>query len=169
MSAAQPESGDAHRPRVVVVDPDRRVSRSLAELLEVTRGVEIVGRAGGVRDALEIVERERPDVVVLDPRLPDVQDGSALISSIALRRPEVRIVLTGWSDAREQPSIAARATTWVSKSATPEEFVAAVVLACCAPPITGPSPVGLRPAPAPPVSASPPPPARHPDPSGRGR
>ena len=66
-------------PRVVIVDADRRVQQSLADLLGLTGEVNVVGRAGDVRAALQEVERSRPDVVLVDPRLPDIEAGIALI------------------------------------------------------------------------------------------
>ena len=118
-------------PRVVIVDSDRRVQQSLADLLGVTGEVKVVGRAGDVRAALELVELERPDVVLVDPRLPDIEAGLALITGMGRAWPEMRIVLTGWSDTVGHADVHATRTTFVSKSAAPEEFAAAIVDACC--------------------------------------
>ncbi|MBA2265666.1 MAG: response regulator, partial [Chloroflexi bacterium] len=85
-------------PRVVIVDADRRIQQSLADLLGVTGEVEVVGRAGDVRAALELVERERPDVVLVDPRLPDIDAGLAMITGMARAWPSMRVVMTGWND-----------------------------------------------------------------------
>lgn len=120
-------------PRVVIVDEDRRVQQSLADLLRLTGRVDVVGRAGDVRGALELVERESPDVVILDPRLPDLEAGATLISSLARSRPSLRLVLAGWSATPEQPDLMTAACSYVSKNGAPEEFIAAVVNACCAP------------------------------------
>lgn len=118
-------------PRVVIVDADRRVQSSLADLLGVTREVSVVGRAGDVRTALQLIEAEQPDAVLVDPRLPDVEAGIALISGIARAWPDMRIVLTGWNDSGGQSLLPQGATRYVSKNASPEEFVQAVVTACC--------------------------------------
>jgi DNA-binding NarL/FixJ family response regulator len=123
----------ASGPRVVIVDADRRVQQSLGDVLRVTGEVIVVGAAGDVRSALELIDRERPDVVVVDPRLPDVSAGDAFIASVRLAWPRTRIVLTGWSDAAEQPRLTASAASYASKSALPEDFVAAVLDACCLP------------------------------------
>jgi DNA-binding NarL/FixJ family response regulator len=117
-------------PRVLIVDADRRVQQSLADLLGLTGRVAVVGRAGDVRGALEEVERTRPDVVLVDPRLPDVEAGSALVTGIARAWPSLRIVLTGWGDTDGRTGLADAVTSYVSKSGTPEEFVAAIVAAC---------------------------------------
>jgi DNA-binding NarL/FixJ family response regulator len=118
-------------PRVVIVDADRRVQQSLADLLGVTGEVRVVGRTGDVRAALELVEREHPDVVLVDPRLPDIEAGAALIAGLTRAWPSMRIVLTGWSDVEGHAKLASAETAYVSKSASPEQFADAIVHACC--------------------------------------
>ena len=117
-------------PRVVIVDADRRVQQSLADLLGVTGEVDVVGRAGDVRAALQEVERSRPDVVLVDPRLPDIEAGIALIRGLGRAWPRMRIVLTGWSDTGGHSMPGDAHPRYVSKGGTPEEFVSAIV-ACC--------------------------------------
>ena len=116
-------------PRVVIVDGDRRVQQSLADLLVLTGELEIVGRAGDVRGALELVDAARPDVVLIDPRLPDADAGLALIGALARAWPGLRVVITGWSDA-EGHALVKGSAQYVSKGSSPEEFVAAVVAGC---------------------------------------
>jgi DNA-binding NarL/FixJ family response regulator len=119
-------------PRVVIVDSDRRVQQSLADLLGVSGEVEVVGRAGDVRDALEQVELTRPDAVLVDPRLPDVDAGMALIAGMARAWPSIRIVLTGWGDTIGHAQGPDAGLRYVSKGASPEEFARAIASACCA-------------------------------------
>ena len=116
-------------PRVVIVDADRRVQQSLSDLLGVTGEVDVVGRAGDVRAALEQVETTHPDVVLMDPRLPDIEAGVALIGGMTRAWPALRIVLTGWNDT-EGHVLTNMPTRFVSKGGSPEEFVRAVVDAC---------------------------------------
>ena len=118
-------------PRVLIVDADRRVQQSLADLLGLTGRVAVVGRAGDVRAALEEVERANPDVVLVDPRLPDVEAGIALIAGMARAWPSLRIVLTGWGDTEGHAQLSDARLRFVSKGGSPEEFVAAIVDACC--------------------------------------
>jgi DNA-binding NarL/FixJ family response regulator len=116
---------------VVIVDADRRVQQSLADLLGVTGEVQVVGRAGDVRAALELVQQELPDVVLVDPRLPDVEAGLALVAGLARAWPSMRVVTTGWSDTEgHAPGGFSESATYVSKSASPEQFAAAIVDAC---------------------------------------
>lgn len=127
---AEPMPG-SDRPRVVIVDLDRRVQQSLADLLELA-GMSVVGIAGDVRSALEAVERAHPDVLIVDPQLPDIHAGEALLSSLALGWPALRVVVMGWSDGLEHALLSPRAAT-IPKHADPEAFVTAAVAACCPP------------------------------------
>jgi DNA-binding NarL/FixJ family response regulator len=117
-------------PRVVIVDADRRVQQSLSDLLGLTGQVSVVGHAGDVRAALEEVERVRPDVMLVDPRLPDIEAGVALIAGVSRAWPSLRIVLTGWSDTEGHAALTGSTCRYVSKGGSPEEFVSALV-ACC--------------------------------------
>jgi DNA-binding NarL/FixJ family response regulator len=118
-------------PRVVIIDADRRVMQSLADLLAVSGEVQVVGGAGDVRTALELVEQARPDVVLVDPRLPDIEAGIALVAGLSRAWPRMRIVMTGWNDTVGHTQLHDTSTTFISKSASPEEFAAAIIDACC--------------------------------------
>ena len=107
------------------------MQQSLADLLTLTGRVNVVGSATDVRSALEHVETDHPDVVLMDPRLPDLEAGAALVSTLERARPTTRIVLTGWSETPEQLGIARRGCRYVSKNGSPEEFIGALVDACC--------------------------------------
>lgn len=128
-ATARPAAPSA--PRVVIVDADRRVQQSLSDLLALTGRVSVVGRAGDVRAALEEVEKAGPDVVLLDPRLPDVEAGVALIAGLRRAWPAMKVVLTGWTDVEGHAALDGGRSCYVSKGSSPEEFVAAIVDACC--------------------------------------
>ena len=72
------------RPTVLIVD-DHEAFRDAARSLLETEGFEIVGEAGGGRDALVAADSLRPDVVLLDIQLPDL-DGFAVADELAARR-----------------------------------------------------------------------------------
>ena len=116
-------------PRVVIVDADRRVLGSLTDLLAVSGEVSVVGQAHDVRHALEVVERTRPDVVLVDPRLPDIDAGLAMVSGMRRAWPAMRVVLTGWSDTTGH-GLEPDPPQYVSKGASPEEFASAIADAC---------------------------------------
>jgi DNA-binding NarL/FixJ family response regulator len=103
MTAAEP---DPVRPaaepppaplRLLVVDADRRVRSSLTGLLDLAEQVQVVASAGHARAALDACEAERPDAVIVDPRLPELPDGIAFIRGLRAERPGVRVVVVAWS------------------------------------------------------------------------
>jgi len=115
--------------RVLVVDADERTRQSLAGLLAIGRRCLVVGTAGHLADALELLGAFTPDVVVIDPRLPDVDGGRALISRIRELSPATRVLVMGWSDAIEQDCLINGADAFVRKTFKPRELVDAVVAA----------------------------------------
>lgn len=116
------------RPRVLIADADRRVRQSLSDLLQVDGHFDVVGTAGTVRQALEMIERSPPDVLILDPRLPDLDAGLALLRAVQRSWPAIRIVTMGWTDARENPDLSMVAH--LPKDASPEDLVRAARVAC---------------------------------------
>ncbi|MDK3255505.1 response regulator [Blastococcus capsensis] len=84
--------------RVFLVDDHEVVRRGVAEVLEDDPGITVVGEAGTVAEARARVPAVRPDVVVLDMRLPD-GDGASLCRDLRARVPRLRcLVLTSYAD-----------------------------------------------------------------------
>jgi DNA-binding NarL/FixJ family response regulator len=84
--------------RVFLVDDHEVVRRGVAEVLEDDDGISVVGEAGSVAEALARVPAVRPEVVVVDMRLPD-GDGAELCARLRERDPGLRfLVLTSYSD-----------------------------------------------------------------------
>ena len=78
--------------RLLLVD-DHRFSRRHAELLA-QNGFDVVGEAGGVEEALALVSRRRPDVVLMEVELPD-GSGIEAARGITSLGPSVRVVMHG--------------------------------------------------------------------------
>jgi DNA-binding NarL/FixJ family response regulator len=84
--------------RVFLVDDHEVVRRGVAELLEEDPAISVVGEAGSVAEALARVPAVRPDVAVVDMRLPD-GDGAEVCRRLRERAPATRsLVLTSYSD-----------------------------------------------------------------------
>jgi len=84
--------------RVFLVDDHEVVRRGVAEVLEDDPDLTVAGEAGSVAEALARVPAVRPDVVLIDMRLPD-GDGAALCRELRDRVPGLRcIVLTSYSE-----------------------------------------------------------------------
>jgi two-component system response regulator DevR len=84
--------------RVFLVDDHEIVRRGVAEVLEEDPGITVAGEAGSVAEAMARVPAVRPDVVVVDMRLPD-GNGAEVCRQLRARVPGVRtLVLTSYAD-----------------------------------------------------------------------
>ncbi|GAA1419728.1 response regulator transcription factor [Agrococcus citreus] len=102
--------------RVFLVDDHELVRRGVADVLEREAGLTVVGEAGSVRDAIARVDATRPDIVVLDMRLPD-GTGVDACREIRSRHPELPcIILTAFDDdAALDSAVLAGASGWLLK------------------------------------------------------
>lgn len=116
-------------PRVLVVDADDRVRESLTGLLAIGSRCVVVASAGTVGEAFDLAIEREPDVVIVDPRLPDIADGMALISKLRARQPDIRILAMSWSDTLGSAVIESGADGFLRKTFRPTELVAAVLAA----------------------------------------
>jgi DNA-binding NarL/FixJ family response regulator len=122
----QPDSTQRQRPiTVVVVDDEQMIRGALTQTL--TRGgLDLVGEAANAQDALRLVVDVRPDVVLMDLRLPD-SAGVQAIEQLALLAPASRIlILTRTEQNRVIEAIVAGASGYILKSAPPNAIIAAV-------------------------------------------
>jgi DNA-binding NarL/FixJ family response regulator len=116
-----------HGPITVVLADDERLIRSaLAQALSVD-GLELVGEAADAQDAIELVVDLRPDVVLMDLRLPGMS-GVEVIEQLGLLAPASRVlVLTRSEHNRVVEAIVAGASGYILKTAPPETISAAVI------------------------------------------
>jgi DNA-binding NarL/FixJ family response regulator len=85
------------RIRVLIVDDHQMVAESLAAALQREADIELVGIVGTALEAKRTAETERPDVVLMDFRLPD-EDGASATEAIKARRPETQVVMVTSAD-----------------------------------------------------------------------
>ena len=88
------------RLRTLVVDDSPAMRLAICRLLEMTPEVEIVGAAGAGAAALDLVERLRPDLVLMDIFMPGM---NGLDATVHLRKhfPEVRVIIVTVYDSPE--------------------------------------------------------------------
>ena len=112
--------------RVVLIDDHELVAEAL-ELALRSRGVEVVGRAGSLADGVALVDEHRPDVVLLDFRLPD-GDGIAGLGAIDAVAPGTSVVVvTAVADRRTAVDVlAAGGTGYLTKDVPVTDLVDAV-------------------------------------------
>ena len=113
------------QPRVVIVD-DHHLFRSGVRA-ELGDELQVVGDAGGVEEAVEVIRACAPDVVLVDVHMPD-GGGVELIHRVSGELPQVRFLALSVSDAAEDviAVIRAGARGYVTKSITGPELAAAV-------------------------------------------
>jgi DNA-binding NarL/FixJ family response regulator len=110
--------------RVVVVDDQPLIRDSLRSLLETVAGIEVVGSAGDGREALTVVDRTRPDVVLMDVQMP-VLDGIAATERLRSTAPRTQVVVLTTYDLDEYVfrAVQAGAAGFLLKDGDVEELV----------------------------------------------
>ena len=84
--------------RVFLLDDHEIVRRGIANLIESADDLTVVGEAGTTAEALARIPAARPDVAILDARLPD-GSGIDVCRDIRSERPEIRcLILTSYDD-----------------------------------------------------------------------
>ncbi|MEZ6233505.1 MAG: response regulator transcription factor [Phycisphaerales bacterium] len=115
------------RHRVVIVDDHAMVRSGLRMLINAQRDIEVVGEAGTLGEAIDVVDRVGPDVVTLDLSLPG-GTSAAGIDRLRAAAPEARILVVTMHDdpAFVRTAIAMGASGYVAKSAADTELVSAI-------------------------------------------
>ncbi|HJA49557.1 MAG TPA: response regulator transcription factor [Candidatus Agathobaculum intestinipullorum] len=84
--------------RVLIADDQELIRQSLSFVLDAQADIEMVGTASDGREAIELVRREKPDVVLMDIRMPEV-DGVECTRLIKSAYPQIKvIILTTFDD-----------------------------------------------------------------------
>ena len=115
--------------RVLLVDDDALVRSGLRMMLAGAEAIEVVGEAGDGREVLAAVDRHRPDVVLMDIRMPQL-DGIAATRLVRAqpRAPEVIVLTTFQADELVLRALRAGAAGFLLKDTPPAEIVRAIEL-----------------------------------------
>jgi DNA-binding NarL/FixJ family response regulator len=113
--------------RVLLVDDDDLMRAGLKAVLSSDSGVDVVGEAGNGRAAVERARALRPDLVLMDVRMPDL-DGIAATREVVGTSPEVKVVIltTFEQDDYIFGALHAGASGFLLKRTGPEELLAAI-------------------------------------------
>ncbi|WP_328973260.1 response regulator transcription factor [Streptomyces sp. NBC_00239] len=113
--------------RVLIADDQPLVRRGLALILAPDPDFDVVGEAADGAQAVALAHRLRPDVVIMDIRMP-VLDGVAATGQLADELPDCRVLALSTFDMDEYVVAALRAGAYgfLPKDISPEELVAAV-------------------------------------------
>ncbi len=110
------------RTRILIVDDQPRARQSLRALLATCPTVETVGEAGTGSDALVQVKETRPDLVLMDARMPGM-DGIEATRLIKTRWPQIRVVVLSMYTVAAADAMDAGADAFLTKGAPAEELL----------------------------------------------
>lgn len=109
--------------RIVLADDEHLLRAALAALLPLDGSIEVVAQAENGHDAVTVTLRHRPDVLVIDLEMPEM-DGLEAVAAILAERPEQRVLML---TRHARPGVLRRALRlgvlgFMSKGADPEEI-----------------------------------------------
>lgn len=113
--------------RVLLADDQELVRYGFRLVLEAEPDLEVVGEAGDGGEAIAVATRVRPDVVLMDVRMPGI-DGIAATEAITARLPDTRVLVLTTFDLDEYAfgALRAGASGFLLKDTRPPELVAAI-------------------------------------------
>ncbi|MYX38585.1 MULTISPECIES: response regulator transcription factor [Streptomycetaceae] len=128
--------------RVLIVDDDPLVRSGLRMMLSGAADIEVVAEAADGTEVLPLVEAHRPDIVLMDIRMPRM-DGLAATAELRRgpRPPEVLILTTFTTDGYVLEALRAGAAGYVLKHTPPAQIVAAVRNVVAGEPVLSPAAV----------------------------
>ena len=120
----------SERIRILVVDDHKMVRNGLRTFIAVHDDLELIGEAGNGEQAIEQCIALRPDVVLMDMKMP-VMDGPEAIERILARIPEINIIaLTSFDDENfARRALESGATGYLIKDVDEEDLISAIRLA----------------------------------------
>jgi len=113
--------------RVFIAEDHAIVRKGISALLALEPDIKVVGEAGNGREAVSGIESTRPDVILMDLVMPEM-DGIEAIQQVVARQPQARIlVLTSFAtDDKVFPAIKAGALGYLLKDSGPDELIQAI-------------------------------------------
>ena len=126
--------------RVVIVDDDPLVRAGLGLMLGGAPQLEIVGEAGDGAEGLELIDRVRPDVVLMDIRMPRM-DGLVATQRLSERPDPPKVIVLTTFDADEYVvrALAHGATGFLLKDTSPPSIIEAIEKVAAGEPMLSPS------------------------------
>jgi len=112
--------------RVLIADDYLSSRDGLKALLATRLEIDIVGEAADGREAIELVEECRPDVVLMDVRMPSM-DGLEATRIIKDRWPEVKVIVLSMYSSYQAEALAAGADVFLVKGCTTEDLFQAIL------------------------------------------
>ncbi|MDF2789909.1 response regulator transcription factor [Neobacillus sp. 3P2-tot-E-2] len=110
--------------RILIADDHHVVRRGLTFFLKTQKDIEIIGEAGNGREAVELARTLKPDLILMDLVMPEM-DGIQATKMIKTEMPEIKIMmLTSFSDQDHViPALEAGASGYQLKDIEPDELI----------------------------------------------
>jgi DNA-binding NarL/FixJ family response regulator len=117
----------SERVRVMLVDDDELMRRGLAAVLSSDERIEVVAEAGNGRQAVQRARHARPDVVLMDVRMPEL-DGITATGELIAGAPDARVVILTTFEEEDYilGALRAGASGFLLKRSSPEDLIAAI-------------------------------------------
>ncbi|WP_308295991.1 response regulator transcription factor [Streptomyces sp. ISL-96] len=113
--------------RVLLVDDHQVVRRGLRTFLEIQDDIEVVGEAGDGAEGVDRAEELRPDVVLMDIKMPGTDGIDALRKLRELANPAKVLIVTSFTEQRTVvPALRAGASGYVYKDVDPDALAGAI-------------------------------------------
>ncbi|MDI6892152.1 MAG: response regulator transcription factor [Actinomycetota bacterium] len=127
MSSDKQAGRQVKKIRVLIADDHPLVRQGLRAVFDLVKGIEIVGEAGDGKEAVEKIKQVKPDVVLLDLRMPKV-DGVTVCRIVKEENPEIKVIVLTTYDSDEEifGALEAGASGYLLKDVPPGDLVQAV-------------------------------------------
>ncbi len=109
--------------RVCIADDHLLILNGVRRALEASDGIDVVGATQRGDEVVALVEEQRPDLVLLDHRMPGA-DGISCLKLIRQRHPEIKVVMLSASEDSAQiaEALAAGASAYIGKRINPDDL-----------------------------------------------
>ncbi|MBI2806132.1 MAG: response regulator transcription factor [Planctomycetes bacterium] len=113
--------------RVLLADDHSLMRAGIRALLKELPGVEVVGEANNGQQALDLVEEMKPDIVLMDIMMPEM-NGLDATKRVVARHPKVRVIMLSMNASEEHVlhALRAGASGYLLKNIGPEELEGAI-------------------------------------------
>ncbi len=111
--------------RILLVDDHQVVREGLRRMLELEEDMEVVGEAGGAKEALTQVELLSPEVILMDIKMPEI-DGLELTRQLKEKYPSCNVIMLTLYDQYLPQAIEAGAAGYILKDVKRDELVRAI-------------------------------------------
>jgi two-component system, NarL family, response regulator len=124
---SSPSPGDEHRATVLVVDDHALLRTGVANIINQEPDLIVVAEAANGREAVEAFERHRPDITLLDLRMPEME-GVEVVRQIRLRDPQAKVIILTTYDTDDdiQRALKAGAKAYILKDIAADALIACI-------------------------------------------